>query len=93
MQERDSLNLTEPKQRAFRPHKALLAIGAITAVMLLAEFEVLPIAALGLIAAILLVVMKCLDIEEAYEEVEWIICKKTPGREIPTGRDNAKTTA
>ena len=31
MQERDFLSLTEPKQRAFRPHKAPLAIGAIAA--------------------------------------------------------------
>jgi di/tricarboxylate transporter len=71
LQERDFLNLTEPKQRAFRPHRAPLAIGTITVVMLLAAFDVLPIAALGLIAAILVVVARCLDIEEAYEAVEW----------------------
>ena len=71
LQERDFLNLTEPKQRAFRPHRAPLAIGTIVAVMLLAAFDVLPIAALGLIAAIFVVVAGCLDIEEAYEAVEW----------------------
>lgn len=71
MQERDFLNLTEPKQRAFRPHRAPLAIGAISIVMVLAAFDVLPIAALALIAAIFVVAMKCLDIEEAYEAVEW----------------------
>ncbi len=71
LQERDFLNLTEPKQRAFRPHRAPLAIGTIAVVMLLAAFDVLPIASLGLIAAIFVVVAKCLDIEEAYESIEW----------------------
>ena len=47
MQERDFLSLTEPKQRAFRPHKAPLAIGAIIVVMLLAALDVLPITALA----------------------------------------------
>ena len=39
MQERDFLNLTEPKQRAFRRQKAPLAIAAIAAVMALASIE------------------------------------------------------
>ena len=71
MQERDFLNLTEPKQRAYRPHRAPVAIGAILIVMMLASIEILPIAAIALIAAILVVVLKCLDVEEAYESVEW----------------------
>jgi di/tricarboxylate transporter len=71
MQERDFLNLTEPKQRAFRRHKAPLAIGAISAVMLLAAFNVFSITVLALVAAILVVLTKCLDIEEAYEAIEW----------------------
>ena len=71
MQERGFLNLTEPKQRAFRPHKAPLAIGAIIVVMLLAAVDVLPITTLALIAAILVILTKCLDVEEAYEAIEW----------------------
>ncbi|HEX4666923.1 MAG TPA: SLC13 family permease [Chthoniobacterales bacterium] len=71
LQERDFLNLTEPKQRAFRRHRAPLAIGTIVVVMLVAAFDILPIAALALIAAILVVVARCIDIEEAYETVEW----------------------
>ncbi len=73
MQERDFLNLTEPKQRAFRREKAPLAIAAIAAVMGLAAFNVLPIAALALLAGILVIVTKCLDLEEAYEAIEWPI--------------------
>ncbi len=71
MQERDFLNLTEPKQRAFRRGKAPLAIGAISAVMLLAAFNVLSITSLALVAAIVVIITKCLDLEEAYEAIEW----------------------
>jgi di/tricarboxylate transporter len=71
MQERDFLNLTEPKQRAFRRHKAPLAIGAITAVMLLAAFNVFSITVLALVASILVILTRCLDVEEAYEAIEW----------------------
>jgi di/tricarboxylate transporter len=71
MQERDFLSLTEPKQRAFRRHKAPLAIGAIIAVMALAAFNVFSITVLALVAAILVVITKCLDVEEAYEAIEW----------------------
>ena len=65
MEERDFLSLTEPKQRAFRRHKASLAIAAISSVIVLGAFEVLPLAALALIAVIFVVLTRCLDVEEA----------------------------
>ncbi|MEO5754661.1 MAG: SLC13 family permease, partial [Chthoniobacterales bacterium] len=71
MQERDFLSLTEPKQRAFRRQKAPLAIGAICAVMLLAAFNVFSITVLALVASIVVILTKCLDVEEAYEAIEW----------------------
>jgi di/tricarboxylate transporter len=73
MQERDFLSLTEPTQRAFRRHKAPLAIVASGSVIVLGAFHVLPIAALALIAAVFIVVTRCLDIEEARGAVEWRI--------------------
>jgi di/tricarboxylate transporter len=73
MQERDFLSLTEPTQRAFRRHKAPIAIMAIGSVIVLGAFHVLPIAALALIAAIFVVLTRCLDIEEARGAVEWRI--------------------
>ena len=73
MQERDFLSLTEPTQRAFRRHKAPLAIMAIGSVIVLGAFHVLPLAALALIAAIFVVVTRCLDIEEARAAIEWRI--------------------
>ena len=77
MQERDFLNLTEPKQRAFRPHKAPVAIGAIVAVMLLAALNVLPIAALALLAAIVVVLTRCLDLEEASRQSSGRFCSSS----------------
>ncbi|MBA3650193.1 MAG: SLC13 family permease [Chthoniobacterales bacterium] len=71
MQERDFLSLTEPKQRAFRRQKAPLAIAAIVAVMLLAAFNVFSITVLALVAAVLVILTKCLDVDEAYEAIEW----------------------
>jgi di/tricarboxylate transporter len=71
MQERDFLSLTEPKQRAFRRHKAPLAIAAIGVVMLLSAFSFFSITVLALIAAIFVVLTRCLDVEEAYETIEW----------------------
>ena len=73
MQERDFLSLTEPTQRAFRRHKAPLAIMASGSVIVLGALHVLPIAALALIAAIFVVLTRCLDIEEARAAVEWRI--------------------
>ncbi len=71
MQERDFLSLTEPKQRAFRRQKAPLAIAAIIAVMTLAAFNVFSITVLALVAAVLVILTRCLDVEEAYESIEW----------------------
>src|SRR5712692_88462 len=73
MQERDFLSLTEPKQRAFRRHKAPLAIAAIGSVIVLGAFHILPLAALALIAALFVVLTGCLDIEEARAAIEWRI--------------------
>ncbi len=73
MQERDFLNLTEPKQRAFRRQKAPLAIASIIVVMVLASINSLPVAALALLAAIFVIITRCLDVEEAYEAIEWPI--------------------
>ncbi len=73
MQERDFVSLTEPKQRAFRRHKAPLAIAAIVMVMGVAAFNVLSITALALIAAIFVVLTGCLDMQEAREAIVWRI--------------------
>ncbi len=69
----DLVNLTEPTEKPFRRSKAPVAIALVAAMMTLATFEVMPIAALALIAATGAVVFGCLDTEEAYKAIHWRI--------------------
>ncbi|HMP81497.1 MAG TPA: SLC13 family permease [Verrucomicrobiota bacterium] len=70
---RDFLLLLDVPETAKRRQKQVLALGAIGLVVLLATLNVLPIAALALMAAVLVVVTGCLDVDEAYESVDWKI--------------------
>lgn len=69
----DLVNLTHPTEKPFRREKAPLAIVLVVAMMGLASFEVLPIAALALIAATAAVVFGCVDGDEAYRAIQWRI--------------------
>ncbi len=69
----DLVNLTQPSERPLRRGKAPIAILAVASVMVLAAFEVLPIAALALMAATAIVAFGCLDSDEAYGSVRWNI--------------------
>ncbi len=70
---RDFLLLLDVPQTAKRRRKQFLAVSAIGLVVALAAFNVLPIAALAVMAAVLVVVAGCLEVEEAYESVDWKI--------------------
>ncbi len=65
------VNLTEPSEQPFRRDKAPIAIGAVLLVMVLAALEVLPIAALAIIAATAVVAFGCLTADEAYAAIRW----------------------
>jgi di/tricarboxylate transporter len=67
----DLVNLTHPTERPFRRGKARLAIALVAVMMVLATFEVLPIAALAIIAATAAVALGCIDTEEAYKAIHW----------------------
>lgn len=69
----DLVNLTEPSERPYRRRKAPIAIAAVLAMMVLAQFQVLPIAALALIAAVAVVAFGCVDAQEAYSAIQWRI--------------------
>jgi di/tricarboxylate transporter len=73
LEERDFINLTEPRERPLRRHKAPIAIAAILGVMILAALGVLPIVALAILAALVVVLARCVDPPEAYAAVEWKI--------------------
>ncbi|MDW3205435.1 MAG: SLC13 family permease [Alphaproteobacteria bacterium] len=69
----DLVNLVEPAEKPMRRRKAPIAIAATASVMALAAFDVLPIAALALIAATAVIALGCLDTEEAYGAIHWNI--------------------
>jgi di/tricarboxylate transporter len=67
------VNLSEIQEKPFRRDKAPIAIAAIMLVMGLGALEVMPIAALALIAATAVVALGCLEADEAYGAIEWRI--------------------
>jgi di/tricarboxylate transporter len=67
------VNLRRPSERPFRRDKAPVAITAVLLVVGLATLDVLPIAALALIAATAIVALRCLDPQEAYGSIRWNI--------------------
>jgi len=72
-EEDDFLSLNESPHKAFRKTKALIAIASLAAVVLLSTFGVLPIVSAALIAAVVVVLTRCLDASEAYESIDWPI--------------------
>lgn len=72
-EEDDFLSLNETRDKPFRRDKAPLAIAAIVAVVLLAAFDIMPIALASLAAATFVVLARCLDPKEVYHSVEWSI--------------------
>jgi di/tricarboxylate transporter len=65
------VSLSEPTEQPLRRELGWLAIGALAAVIILASFEVMPISALALIAAVVVIVGGCLDADEAYGSLRW----------------------
>ncbi len=66
-------NLTQSSDRAIRRDKAPIAIAAVLLVVLIAATGVLPIAAIAIVAATLVVALGCLDHQEAYHAIRWDI--------------------
>ncbi len=69
--ERSLLLLSPVKVPVVRRHKKWVAVGIIAGVMLGASFGNLPVANVALIGALLLVLTGCLEMNEAYEAINW----------------------
>ena len=70
---RDFLLLLDVPHEARRRRKQWAAAGVVALVVVLAAINVMPIAALAVMGAALVVALRCLDMEEAYASVEWKI--------------------
>ena len=70
---RDFLLLLDVPHEVKRRRKQALAVGAVALVVALAALNLMPIAEAAVLGAVLVVATRCLDMEEAYECVEWKI--------------------
>lgn len=70
---RELISVVQPAEKPKRRNKAPIAIAAIALVMGLAAFEVLPIAALAIMAATAVIALGCLETDEAYSSIRWNI--------------------
>ncbi|WP_298500851.1 SLC13 family permease [uncultured Maritimibacter sp.] len=73
MEDGGIVNLTAPADKPLRRGKAPIAIAAIVAVMLLSAFDVMPIAGLAVIGAVVVMMTRCVDPEDAFEAIDWHI--------------------
>ncbi len=67
------VNLSQPSEQPVRRTKAPIAVGTIVGVMALAALGVLPIAGLAVIGAVVVMVTRCVDPEEAFDAIDWRI--------------------
>lgn len=70
---RDFLLLLDVPHEVRRKNKQWLAIGAVCMVVALATLNVMPIAALAVLGAVFVVTTRCLEVDEAYQAVDWKI--------------------
>jgi di/tricarboxylate transporter len=66
---KELVSLAEPVHKPFRRRKAPLALLSIIAVVLLAAFDILPIAAAAFIAAVAVIAFGCLETKDAYGSI------------------------
>ena len=66
----DVASITEPSGRAYRRRQAPIAILALLGIVVLAALNVMPIEILALIAVALILILRCIDSDEAWQSVD-----------------------
>ncbi|MCP4781306.1 MAG: SLC13/DASS family transporter [Hyphomicrobium sp.] len=69
-EEADLINLSEPRAKSYRRRKAPWAILAMAFVVLLAAFNVMPIVGLAWIAIAAILLLRCIDADEAWQSLD-----------------------
>lgn len=72
-EEADLLNLTEPSSKGFRRDKAWISFATIGFVVTCAALDLMPIISLAIIGMVIVLLTRCIDIEEAMESIDWQI--------------------
>jgi len=80
----DFLMTEEVQLENFRTNKALVALGIIFTVVLLSAFEIFPIMVAAIFGAIAMVTTGCINIKEAYDNIDWMVIFLIAGM-IPMG--------
>lgn len=73
LEEGNIVNLAAPQEKPILKSKAPIALVTIALVMILSAFEIMPIASLALIGAVVVMLTGCVDTEEAYHSIDWRI--------------------
>jgi di/tricarboxylate transporter len=68
-EESNLINITQPRSRSYRRRKAPIAIAALAGVVVLAALNVMPIEGLAVLAVAAILVLRCIDAEEAWESI------------------------
>jgi di/tricarboxylate transporter len=68
-EEADFINVTQPRSRSFRRRKAPIAIAALAGVVILAAMNVMPIEGLAVLAVAVILLLRCIDADEAWESI------------------------
>ena len=71
--ERDFVTITEPPEIKIDPTKVWLGVGVAAAFVFGASFKLMPIPALAILAALAMILLRCLSAPQAYEAVHWNI--------------------
>ena len=66
----DMVDVSHPAERAYRRSHAPIAIAALTAIVVLAAFNVAPILLLAIIAVAVVLVTGCIDADEAFSFID-----------------------
>jgi di/tricarboxylate transporter len=69
-EEANLVSITASEERSFRRSKAPIAIAALMAVVGFAAFNVMPIEALAFIAVVAILLLRCIDSDEAWSAVD-----------------------
>ncbi|MES0879467.1 SLC13 family permease [Roseibium sp. SCP14] len=67
------INLSQPSEPAMRRRRAPISVAVILSVIGLAALNVMPIAGLSVIGAVVVMLTKCIDPKDAVEAIDWRI--------------------
>ncbi|MBY0421127.1 MAG: SLC13 family permease, partial [Parvularculaceae bacterium] len=86
----DLVNVAEPEARPVRVRQAPIALAVLGSVILGATVEFMPIAALSVIGAAIVLATRCIEPDEAFEAVDWrVLSLLLAMLAVGTGVDNS----